>query len=97
MEYVFTKYRKVPSEKVKQKEAGLLTMNFNTKKPMVLLYHPFEQLQKMDVKVGIPYSQAQQLEFFLTLIFNKRDFEKALRKWSLKFASYNNLTNFKVH
>ena len=97
LEYIFTKYGKTPSEEVIEKEAKVLTMTFNPAEPMVLLYRPIEQLQKMAVTAGIPYSQAQQLEFGLTLIQNTRDFEKALSKWSSKIASDKNWTNFKAH
>jgi hypothetical protein len=64
---------------------------------MVLLYRPIEQLQKMAVTAGIPYSQAQLLEFGLTIIRATRDFEKALSEWSTQPLTNKNWTNFKSH
>ena len=46
LEYLFTNYGKIPSEEVKEKVAEFLTKTFNPAEPMVLLYHPIEQLQK---------------------------------------------------
>ena len=45
---------------------------------MVLLYRSIEQLQKLAISAGIPYSLEQQLEFALTLVRSTRDFEKGL-------------------
>ena len=42
---------------------------------MVLIYHPIEQLQKLATDANIPYSDAQSLEFGITLIRRTREFE----------------------
>jgi hypothetical protein len=97
LEYLFSNYGKIPSEEVKEKEAEVLTLSFNPADPMVLLYRPIEQLQKMAVTAGIPYSQAQLLEFGLTMIRATRDFEKALSEWSTKPLTDKTWANFKAH
>ena len=66
--YLETICGKVPSEEVKEKESEVLAMSFNPADPMVVLYHPIEQLQKLAAAAGIPYSSAQQLELGLALI-----------------------------
>ena len=48
---------------------------------MVMLFRPIEQLTKLATSAGIPYSQAQLLEFGLTLIRGTRNFEKSLGEW----------------
>ena len=82
LEYLLTNYGKVPSEEVKQKEAEVLSFSFNPSDPMVLLYCPIEQLQKLATDAGIPYSEAQKLEFWITLIRSTRDFETGLMNWN---------------
>ena len=47
LDYLFTNYRNISSEEVKQKEAEVLAMIFNPAKLVVLLYCPIKQLQKV--------------------------------------------------
>ena len=44
----------------------------------MLLTRPIEQLQKLAIQAGIPYTISQILEKGLTLIYSIRDFEYAL-------------------
>ena len=97
LEYLLTNYGKVPSEEVKQKEAEVLSFSFNPSDPMVLLYRPIEQLQKLATDAGIPYSEAQKLEFGLTLIRSTRDFETGLMNWNAKPSLDKTWENFKLH
>ena len=53
-------------------------MSFNPADPMVLLFRPIEQLQKLATSAKKTYYPAQQQELGLTLIRNARDFEKGL-------------------
>ena len=95
--YLLHNYGKVPSEEVKEKEAEVLTMSFTPGDPMVSLFRPIEQLQKLAVSAKIPYSDAQILEFGLTIIRATRDFEKALGEWKPKPANDKTWLNFKSH
>ena len=61
IEYIFANYGKVPSEEVKQKEVEVLNITFHPAEPIVIIYRPIKQLQKLATMAGIPYSQAQQL------------------------------------
>ena len=72
-------------------------MSFNPTDPMVLIYCPIEQLQKLATNANIPYSDAQQLEFGLTLIRSTRDFEKGLSNWNAKPEPHKTWPNFKQH
>ena len=47
---------------------------------MITIFRHIEQLQKKAIEAKIPYSEAQLLEFGLSLVFSMRDFEKALRE-----------------
>lgn len=82
LEYLITNYGKVTSDEVKQLESDVLSISFNPADPMVTIYRPIEQLQKKATEAAIPYSEAQRLEFGLTLIRNTRDFEKAIGEWN---------------
>ena len=97
MEYLFANYGKVPSEEVKQRESEVLTLSFNPADPMITLYRPIEQLQKLATDAGIPYSSAQILEFGLTSIRSTRDFEKGLSDWNKKDIADKTWNNFKTH
>ena len=97
LEYLFTNYGKVSSEEVKEKEAEVLNISFNPADPMVTIYRPIEQLQKLAISAKIPYSSAQLLELGLTSIKKTRDFEKALGEWSNKNAIDKTWSNFKTH
>ena len=90
-------YGKVPSEEVKLKEAKVLNIAFHPTGYIVILYRPIDKLQNLATTAGIPYSQAQQLEFSLILIRNTRDFEKALGEWSAKPDADKTWDNFKTH
>ena len=57
--YLDTDYGKFPSEEVKQKELEVLEMSFNPADPMVVLYRPIKQLQKLATATRILYSSAQ--------------------------------------
>jgi hypothetical protein len=97
LDYLFTNYGKVTSEEVKEKETEVLNISFNPADPMVTLYRPIEQLQKLAIAANIPYSPEQQLEFGLTLIKNTRDFEKALGEWNSKPMNQKTWIIFKSH
>ena len=70
---------------------------FHPADPIVVLYRPIDQLQKLSATAGILYSQAQQLEFGLTLVFNTRDFDKDIGEWSAKPDADKTWNNFKTH
>lgn len=82
LEYLFTNYGKVASEKIKQLEGEVLALSFNPVEPMITIYRPIKKLQKKATEAVIPYSEAQNLEFGLTLIRSTIDFETALRIWN---------------
>ena len=75
-------YVKVPSEEVKQKESEVLAMSFKPANPMVVLYCPIEQLQKLATDAGVPYLSAQQLELVLTLVQSTTYLKRALDEWN---------------
>ena len=64
---------------------------------MILIYCPIEQLQKYATIARIPYSEAQILEFGLTLIRSTRDFDQALRNWNSKSGADKTWPVFKTH
>jgi hypothetical protein len=97
LDYLFLNYGKVPSEEVKEKEAEVLNLSFNPAEPMVLLYRPIEQLQKLAISAGIPYSKEQRLEFGLTSVRNTRDFEKGLSDWNALPLTSKTWVQFKTH
>ena len=92
-----TNYGKFPSEEVKQKELEVLSTSFNPADPMVVLFCPIEQLQKLATAAGIPYSTEQQLEIGLTIIRGTRDFEKLLGEWNDKVPRTKTWALFKTH
>ena len=93
LEFLFNNYGKVTSEEVKDKEAEVLNISFNPADPMVIIYRPIEQLQKLATSADIPYSNEQLLEFGR----NTRDFEKALGEWYAKPDHEKSWSNFKTH
>ena len=97
LDYLLSNYGKVPSEQVKNKEAEVLIFSFNPAKVKVLLYHPIEQLQKLAISAGIPYSIEQQLEFSLTLVWSNRDFETGLSDWNSLLKTSKTWLQFKTH
>ena len=97
LQYLFTNYGKVTSEQVKERENEVLTIAFNPADPMITISRPIEQLQKKATDAGIPYSEAQLLEFGLTLIKSTRDFEKALGEWHAKPTNQKTWITFKSH
>ena len=97
LEYLFSEYGKVSLEEVKHKETEVLNISFNPTDPMVLLYLPIKQLQKLATSTSIPYSDAQILEFGLALIRSTRDFEKSLSNWKTKPDADKTWLNFKTH
>ena len=82
LEYLFTNYGKVASEKIKQLEGEVLALSFNPVEPMITIYRPIKKLQKKATEAVIPYSEAQNLEFGLTLIRSTRDSERAFGIWN---------------
>ena len=72
-------------------------MIFNPVDPMVPLYRPIEQLQKLATSAKIPYSPAQQLELDLTLIRGTQDFKKGLSDWNSNPELDKTWANFKTH
>ena len=95
--YLFETYGKIPSKEVKQKEAEICTMTFHPADPMILLYNPIEQLEKMAQSAQIPYTSRQSLDIALTVLRNTRDFERALSDWELKPQAQKTWSNFKTH
>ena len=94
---LFAIYGKVQSEEVKIKEVEVLNLTFNPDDSMVTMYRHIKELQKLATAASISYSDAQQLEFSLTLIRNTRDFEKALSKWKNSPAIDKTWANFKLY
>ena len=64
---------------------------------MVVLFRSIEQLQKLAIAAGIPYSTEQQLEIALTIIRSTSDFEKSLREWNNKVPTSKIWALFKTH
>ena len=95
--YLDTNYGKVLSEEVKQKESEVLSTSFNPADPIVVLFCLIEQLQKLAIAAGIPYSTEQQLEIGLTIIRSTRDFEKSLGEWNNKVPTIKTWTLVKTH
>ena len=95
--FLFEAYGIVPSEEVKQKETDIRTMQFNPSDPMVTLYNPVDQLERMAISAGIPYTANQLLDIALTVLRSMRDFECALGDWALKPVEDKTWTNFKAH
>ena len=85
------------SEEVKENESEVLGMNFNPAESMIKLYGPIEKLQKLAKDANIEYSDAQVLNFGLTILRNTRDFELALGEWHAKPEREKTWDNFKVH
>ena len=81
MNYLKYNYRKVGSKEVTQKETEVIAMTWQPQDPMVLLTWPIENLQKLAIQAGLPYSDNQLLEKGLTIICNIRDFEHTLTMW----------------
>ena len=58
LDSLFTNYGKVQSEEVKSKEVEVLNLTFNPADPMITLYRPIEQLQKLATAASIRYLSA---------------------------------------
>ena len=97
LEQLSTNYRKVPSEEVKEKYSEETDISFNPADLMLSLFHPIEHLQKLATGAGILYSQAQILQFGLTLIQSTRDFEKGISDWNSKSDTDKTWPNFKKY
>lgn len=97
LEYLNYNYGKVRSEEVTQKDNEVMTMSWQPTDPLVLLTRPIEQLQKLAITAGIPYTNSQILEKGLTLIRSTRDFEYALTQWEDKPQDDKTWANFKTH
>ena len=97
LEYLDYNYGKVRSEEVTQKDNEVMTMSWQPTDPLVLLTRPIEQLQKLAITAGIPYTNSQILEKGLTLIRSTRDFEYALTQWEDKPQDDKTWANFKTH
>ena len=72
-------------------------MSFNPIYPILVLYHPIQQLQILATTAKIPYSPAQQLKLGLTLIQITRDFEKVLGELNKKAIGTKTRATFKTH
>ena len=95
--YLDANYGVVQSEEVKQKESEVLSTSFNPSEPLIVLFRPIEQLQKLATAANIPYSLEQQLEIGLTIIRSTRDFEKALGDWNEMAVASKTWDSFKSH
>ena len=74
-----------------------MTSTWQPSDPIVLLTRPLEQLQKLAIQAGIPYTDGQILEKGLTLIRATRDFEYALTQWEDKPQDQKTWATFKTH
>ena len=72
-------------------------MQFNPADPMILLFNPINKLAKMGISADIEYTERQLLDIGLTVIWNTRDFEKALVKWEALATTTNTWITFKSH
>ena len=91
LQFLFNAYGKVPSEEGKQKETELIITAFNPADPMIILYNPIEKLRKMAEAANIEYTENQILNIGLMVIWNTRDFEKALEDWEKSTDDRQNL------
>ena len=95
--HLFETYGKVPSAEVKDKETEIRTMTYHPADPLVMLFNPIEQLLKMSISAGIPYTEQQILDLGITAIKNTRDFERGLEDWEHKPHHEKTWANFKTH
>ena len=64
---------------------------------MILLFNPIDKLAKMGISAKIEYTEKQLLNIGLTVIWNTRDFEKALGEWEALAATAKTWEIFKSH
>ena len=95
--YLFSNYGNVPTRTVKDKEQEVFTTPFVPSDPMVTIYRPIEQLQKLAEIAGIPYTESQIVDFGIQLIKYTRDFETALGEWNKKNTEDKTWDIFKEH
>jgi len=97
LNYLMTTFGIVSSEEVAQKEAEVMSMTWIPSDPIILLARPLEQLKKLSLHAGVPYTDAQILEKGLSIIRATRDFEYALTTWENRSVTDKNWKNFKTH
>ena len=84
LDYLFYNYGKVRSEEVAQKEAEVISIIWQPTDHIVLLTRALEQLQKLVMQEGIPYTNNQILEKGLLIVRVIRGFEYVLIQWEDK-------------
>ena len=84
-------------EEVAQKESEVMAMPWQPHDPLVLLIRPIENLQKLVEQAGVPYSEMQLLQKYLSIMRNTRDFEHAIAMGENLTEANKTWETFKTH
>ena len=97
LQYLFSTYGKITSDKVTAVESALRTKVFDITQPMEVMYNEVEDLQELATAGSMPFSDPQLVSLGIQLLKNMHDFETGLTSWYARLPATNTWPNFKLH
>ena len=95
--FLFTRYGEVDHQAQAAKEDEIRTMVFHPADPLVTIFTPLEDLRELGTYARNPYSEAQIVNYGLTILKQTSDFEKYLETWYARPVVDQTWSNFKDH
>ena len=95
--FLFTRYGEVDDKAQANKESEIRSMTFHPADPLVTIFTPLEDLRELGTYSSNPYSEAQIVQYALTIIKQTPDFEKYVETWYAKPRPEQTWSNFKTH
>ena len=97
LNHLFTKYGRVNSETLAEKEKSVREIQYNPQDPLITIYKEIEHLERLGKASLNPYSPSQLISFAIQVIKNTGDFEEGQKLWHAKAAVDKTWPNFMAH
>ena len=88
LSWLFDTYGDIDSDTIADEAKKVLEISYDLQNPITDVFEPIQELKQLVIAGNRPYTQAQIVDFGVTVISNTHDFESALINWhSLPSAS----------
>jgi hypothetical protein len=94
-EYIFDNYAKASQEDVEAQYEVVRTLTYDLRDPLVTLYTPIDDLQKVAVAAENPFTDTQLVKLALNVLQSTGDFEETIIAWNARLFPARTWTAFK--
>ena len=97
LSWLFDTYGDIDSDTIAIEAKKVLELSYDLQNPITDVFEPIQELEQLAIAGNRPYTQAQIVDFGVTVISNTHDFETALINWHSLPVHSQTWPAFKTH